>query len=155
MVSATRLLLSAVLLATVSGCGATRQLVNTQGYIADEELTAAIEPGVDNKESVARTLGQPTIAAQWDDNVWYYLSRNTKQIAFARPRAREQKVLIVHFDDKGNVSSVEHRGMEQVARIAPNSDKTPTLGRHDGLLEDLFGNIGQVGSMPGGAPAGP
>ena len=69
----------------------------------------AIEPGVDNKESVARALGQPTIAAQWDDNIWYYLTRNTKQIAFARPRAKDQKVLIVHFDDKGNVSSVERR----------------------------------------------
>ena len=154
MVSATRLLLSAVLLATVSGCGATRQLVNTQGYIADAELTSAIEVGVDNKESVARTLGQPTIAAQWDDNIWYYLSRNTRQIAFARPRAQTQKLLAIHFDDQGNVSEVEHRGMEQVARIAPNGDKTPTLGRKDTLLGDLFGNIGQVGSLPGG-PGGP
>ncbi len=85
MVRAARFLLPAVLLATVAACGATKQLVNTQGYIADEELTAAIEPGVDNKESVVRTLGQPTIAAQWDDNIWYYLPRNTKQIAFARP----------------------------------------------------------------------
>ena len=154
MVRANRLLLSAALLALLSACGATRQLVNTQGYIPDEELTAAIEPGVDNKESVERTLGQPTVAAQWDDNIWYYLTRNTKQIAFARPRAKDQKVLIVRFDDKGNVASVERRGMEQVARIAPNGDKTPTLGRSDSLLGDLFGNIGQVGSMPGG-PGGP
>lgn len=148
MVSATRLLLLPLLLATVSACGATKQLVNTQGYIADAQLTAAIEPGVDNKQSVERTLGQPTIAAQWDDNVWYYLTRSTKQIAFARPRASTQSVLIVHFDDTGNVASVQQRGMEQVARIAPNNDKTPTLGRNEGLLEDLFGNIGQVSSLP-------
>jgi hypothetical protein len=38
--------------------------------------------------------------------------------------------------------------MEQVARIDPDGDETPTLGRERGFLEDLFGNIGQVG-VPG------
>ena len=33
--------------------------------------------------------------------------------------------------------------MEQVARIDPDSDETPTLGRERSFLEDLFGNIGR------------
>jgi hypothetical protein len=61
-----------------------------------------------------------------------------------------QRVLIVRFAPDGSVAAVERRGLEQVADIAPNADKTPTLGRESTLLEDLFGNIGTVGAAPGG-----
>jgi hypothetical protein len=50
------------------------------------------------------------------------------------------------------VAGVDRRGLEQVADLTPNSDKTPTLGREATLLEDLFGNIGTVGAAPGGGP---
>ena len=54
----------------------------------------------------------------------------------------------MHFDEAGNVASAERSGMEQVVRIDPDGDETPTLGKERSFLEDLFGNIGQVG-MPG------
>ena len=37
--------------------------------------------------------------------------------------------------------------MEQVARINPEGDKTPTLGKDRSFLEDLFGNVGRVGGV--------
>jgi hypothetical protein len=43
--------------------------------------------------------------------------------------------------------------MEQVARISPEKDKTVTLGRDTGFLEELFGNLGSVGA--GGLGGGP
>ena len=46
-------------------------------------------------------------------------------------------------------TAVDQSGMEKVVRIDPDSDKTPTLGRNRGFLQDLFGNIGR--SAPGGA----
>jgi outer membrane protein assembly factor BamE (lipoprotein component of BamABCDE complex) len=149
MTSTARLILLPLLLLGVAGCN-TRQMLNNQGYIADEELVTSVQPGVDNKESVEKALGRPTMAAQWDDNVWYYVSRNTKQLAFARPVPRDQRILIVRFGPDGNVTAVEKRGLEKVADISPNPDKTPTLGREASLLEDLFGNLGSVGAAPGG-----
>ncbi|PZU50717.1 MAG: outer membrane protein assembly factor BamE [Sphingomonas sp.] len=138
---------------TTAGC-ATRQIQNNQGYIADEELANSVQPGVDNKESVARALGRPTLESKWDPNVWYYISRNTRQLAFARPVPKDQRVIIIRFAPDGSVGTVERRGLEQVADISPNSDKTPTLGREASLLEDLFGNIGSVGAggMGGAGP---
>lgn len=149
---AARLILIPLILATAAataGCGA-RQIANNQGYIADEELASSVQPGVDNKDSVAKALGRPTLASQWDDNVWYYISRNTKQLAFARPVPRDQRIMIVTFGPDGSVARVEKRGLEKVADISPEADKTPTLGRETGLLEDLFGNIGTVGAGGGG-----
>ncbi len=138
--------LAGVLALLGAGCARTP---NVQGYVVDEELVSAVQPGVDTKQSVQRALGRPTMMSQWNDRRWYYVSRQTGQRAFLRPVPTAQSILIVDFDEKGTVVGVERRGLEKVADITPDRDRTPTLGREVGILEDLFGNIGQVGTAPG------
>lgn len=118
-----------------------------QGFIADAVLIDGIQAGIDNRTSVQKTLGRPSFIGQFTDNDWYYVSRQTKQLAFALPQPTEQTVLKVSFDAAGNVAAVSKSGMERIASIRPNRDKTPTLGKSRGFFEDLFGNIGQVGSV--------
>jgi outer membrane protein assembly factor BamE (lipoprotein component of BamABCDE complex) len=141
--------LSAAVLVILPACS---RIKSNQGYIIDESLVAAIQPGVDNKDSVARTLGRPTFASEFDGFEWYYVSRNTTQLAFIAPKPTSQSIIKVTFDAKGNVAAVNRRGLEQVASISPEGDKTPTLGRERSFFEDLFGNIGAVGA--GSAPDG-
>ena len=131
---------------TASGCTRIHQ---NQGYLIDETLVTSIQPGVDNRESVAKTLGRPTFNSQFDSKEWYYVTRITGQYAFAQPKVLSQSILVVSFDAAGNVDKVERRGMEQVARITPSKDRTETLGRDSSLLSELFGNIGQVGAGSG------
>ena len=126
----------------LAGCS---KIEDRTGYVVDEALVTAIQPGVDNKESVMSTLGRPSFTGQFNDNDWFYVSRSTKNLAFNMPRANDQTILRVRFDQAGNVTAVDRRGMEQVASIDPSSDKTPTLGQDRSLLEELFGNIGTVG----------
>jgi outer membrane protein assembly factor BamE (lipoprotein component of BamABCDE complex) len=133
----------ALLAASVGGCA---QLKGRQGYIVDPVLTQAIAPGVDNRESVEKTLGRPTFVGQFSDNEWYYLSRETRQLAFANPRPTEQQVLRIRFDPQGNVAEVDTTGLELVSKINPEGDKTATLGRNRSFFEDIFGNIGSVGA---------
>ena len=137
--------------ALTSGC---TKIGLHQGYVADETLVAAIQPGVDNKESVQTTLGRPTFTGQFNENDWYYVSRDTRNYAFSQPNVSGQTVLRVRFDAAGNVVAVDRRGTEQIASIDPSADKTPTLGRDRSLLEELFGNIGAVGSGGMQAPTG-
>jgi outer membrane protein assembly factor BamE (lipoprotein component of BamABCDE complex) len=118
-----------------------------QGYIADATLVDGIKAGIDNRESVEKTLGRPTFVGQFDSQDWYYVSRTTRQYAFANPRPSEQTVLHVRFDAAGNVAAVNKTGVETVVRINPEDDKTPTLGKDSSFFEELFGNIGQVGSV--------
>ena len=118
-----------------------------QGFIIDQQLSAGIKPGVDNKASVQGTLGRPSFAGQFDANDWYYVSRETKQWAFRNPTPSDQLILHVRFDAAGNVTRVERKGLEQVASIHPVKDKTATLGRNRNFFQELFGNIGQVGSI--------
>ena len=143
--------LAALAAAAAAGCSS---IESHRGYISDEVLFASVQPGLDNRDSVRGALGQPTFTSQFGEPVWYYVSSRTAQAPFTRPRIAAHTVLAVHFDGAGNVVAAERSGMEQVARINPDSDATPTLGRERGFLEDLFGNIGTVGAPGVGGGAG-
>lgn len=134
---------------SVGGCA---QLKGRQGYVVDPVLTSAIAPGIDNRESVERTLGRPTFVGQFGNNEYYYVSRETRQLAFANPRPVGQQVLRVRFDAMGNVAEVDRTGLELVSKIHPDGKKTPTLGRQRSFFEDIFGNIGAVGAPGMGGP---
>ena len=128
--------------------GACSGIREHKGFVLDPTLAEGIQAGVDNKESVTRTLGRPTFTGQFDPNEWYYVSRDTAQLAFRDPKVTEQTVLRVRFDQAGNVTAVERTGKELIANVDPSGDKTPTLGRQRSFFEELFGNIGTI-SQPG------
>jgi outer membrane protein assembly factor BamE (lipoprotein component of BamABCDE complex) len=135
----TFLLAAAIAAPLLGGCAS---IQDHQGYLVDNELVAGIQPGVDNRDSVERTLGRPTFTGQFDENDWYYVSRFTRQLAFQHPRASDQTVLRVRFDAAGNVASVDRTGIEMVQAIDPSNERTPTLGRTRSFFEEIFGNIG-------------
>jgi outer membrane protein assembly factor BamE (lipoprotein component of BamABCDE complex) len=131
----------------LTGCSS---ITNHRGYINDSVLLASVQPGLDNQQSVRGTLGQPTLVSQFGEPVWYYITSRTEQAPFRQPKIQQHSVFAIQFDEAGNVVSTDTTGIEQVVRIDPDSDETPTLGRERGFLEDLFGNIGTVGT--GGTP---
>jgi outer membrane protein assembly factor BamE (lipoprotein component of BamABCDE complex) len=136
----------------LAGCAGIR---DHRGAVIDDELVTAVQVGVDNKASVEKTLGRPTFVGQFTPNDWYYVSRDTNSVAFRAPRVTKQTVLHVSFDPAGNVAAVRRTGRELIAAVNPVKVQTPTLGRKNGLFEDIFGNIGTVGSggaMPAPAP---
>src|SRR3546814_2641544 len=65
-----------IALMVLGGCS---QLRGRQGYVVDPVLTQAITPGVDNRESVEKTLGHPSFVSQFSDNEYYYLSRERSE----------------------------------------------------------------------------
>ncbi len=135
---------------TAGGCTSIRE---NRGYIVDQSLTNAVQPGIDNQRSVEATLGRPTFTSQYGQPTWYYVSSVTGRKPFVRPKIVEHSVLAIRFDPAGNVVSADRSGVDQVAYLSPEGDATPTLGRERGFFEDLFGNIGQVGA--GSGPGGP
>jgi len=140
---------SAIALAAMMATGCANNRVH-KGAVIDRELASTIQPGIDNKDSVRKILGGPTFAGEFTPNDWYYLSRDTNQFAFRNPRPIKQSLLLVRFDQGGNVSSIEHTGKELVVNIDPTKRSTPTLGRKRSFFDELFGGIGSVNSI--GAP---
>ena len=138
--------------ALAAGCST---INDHRGFIAEESLIGAIQPGIDNRQSVEGTLGRPSFTSQFGPPTWYYVSSFTKQAPFGRPAIYEHSVLAIRFDQAGNVIEAKRSGVDEVVRISPDGDETPTLGRERTFLQDLFGNIGQVGAAGAGAPGGP
>ena len=141
----------AALLAT--GCASNRA---HKGAVIDPQLASAIQPGVDNKASVQKVLGTPTLTGEFTPNDWYYVSRDTNQLAFRNPRVTRQLVMLVRFDQAGNVASIQRTGKDVILPLNPSRRSTPTLGRKQSFFQELFGGIGSVGSGgPGGGAGGP
>ena len=132
----------------LAGCS---QIREHKGVVLDPQFASAVQPGVDNKDSVEKSLGRPSFVGQFTPNEWYYVSRDVNQVAFRSPKVTKQTVLIVRFDAKGNVASVQRTGKELVMNVQPTGKTTPTLGRKRSFFEELFGNIGTVGApgVPG------
>jgi outer membrane protein assembly factor BamE (lipoprotein component of BamABCDE complex) len=126
-------------IALLGGCVGTKE---HRGYVLDKELASAIQVGVDNKDSVTKTLGRPTFTGQFDPNDWYYVARDTKAIAFRSQKVMDQDVVHIRFDAAGNVAAVNRTDETLVAKIDPVDDKTPTLGRNRSFFDEIFGNIG-------------
>src|SRR5690606_13823701 len=86
--------------ALLAGCNS---IVNHKGYIVDELLVQSVQPGVDNRQSVERTLGRPSFISQFGQPTWYYVSSTTAQKPFTTPKIAGHTVLAVRFDEAGNV----------------------------------------------------
>ncbi len=136
----------------VIGAGGCSTIRDHRGYLVDPALTQSVLPGVDNRLSVEKSLGQPTFKSQFGQSAYYYVSLDTVQRPFTRPRIHAGMIMRVGFDTAGTVQQVTRDGVEHAVRIEPDLHKTPTLGRDRSFFEDLFGNIGTVGALPGGQP---
>lgn len=145
MTSKTATLALSILLLATAGC---TRIKDVKGYVIDNELTQEIKPGVDNKQSVAKTLGNPSVLSDFNGNTWYYVSDRTSQLAFLWPKPAKHDVIKVDFDDKGNVTAIGRLGKDQLVSVNPAGGATPTRGREFGFWEQLVGSIGRFGASP-------
>lgn len=121
-----------------------------KGSVLDIPLANSIQPGVDNKASVEKLLGRPTFTGQYAPDDWYYIARDTRQVAFRNPRVTWQTTVLIRFDKAGNVASIQHAGKDLAMNLDPARRSTPTMGKKKSFFEELFGGIGSVNS--GGVP---
>ncbi len=155
MMMPSRLIAAAMAACLLSSTSACTRIKDAKGYIADDQLIAMLQPGVDNKGSVQKTLGRPTVISEVDANRWYYVSQRTEQLAFMRPKPKAHQVLAVSFDAKGNLVKTEKLGLDQIVSVDASGDKTPTRGKESGFWDNLFGDIGRYSPSGGAGGGGP
>jgi outer membrane protein assembly factor BamE (lipoprotein component of BamABCDE complex) len=148
-----RPLVVGLLVATLAGCGLP---ITDRGNLPKPDALAQVKAGVTDKNSVKALLGTPSSVAAFDGDTWYYISREERQMAFLRPQVVDQEVYAIHFDDKGIVNGISHKGLRDAHNVTPNPDATPAPGREFTFLEQLIGNFGKFNSTTSTAtPGGP
>jgi len=112
------------------------------GAIFTEAEIQQIQQGM-SQEQVELTLGSPNAKSTVGDGVYYYISTKTEQpVGFMKPQVVERRVLAVYFDDSRQVQRVANYGLDDGKVIDFITRETPTYGGEDGLLKELFRNIG-------------
>ena len=130
-------------LAVLGAAAACSPRIDTRGNLPDPDVLADVEIGHTNRDQVSQLLGSPSSVAAFDGESWYYISERTETSGFFAPEVKQRKVLIIRFDDKGLVKSVNSLGLKDGREIAQVERVTPTAGNEITFLQQLLGNIGR------------
>jgi outer membrane protein assembly factor BamE (lipoprotein component of BamABCDE complex) len=75
---------------------------------------------------------------------------------FMKPEVTDRRVVAVYFDNKGRVTQVANYGLKDGKVFDFIKRETPSYSRDQGLLKELFRDIGAAPSIPGaGGNRGP
>lgn len=126
----------------MSGCA---QREYRGGYILDEDALARITVGQTTQNQVQAILGSPSSQSTFNqsNNSWYYISKETRAVAFLAPDTIDQQVLAVDFDESGRVKNIRRWGLQDGREIAFVDRTTETRGRELTILQQLLGNLGR------------
>ena len=132
---------------------------NQRGYVPDQTALSSIEVGMDTKDTVSKKLGDPSTAATFGGDTWYYISAHVEQNAFFAPRATERNIVAVEFAGDGKVADVHRYTLADGKVVDFVTRETPTRGREQTLLQQIFnavpGRVGQPGGVGQTGPGGP
>jgi outer membrane protein assembly factor BamE (lipoprotein component of BamABCDE complex) len=132
----------------MAGCAPT---YHQHGQIAPcEAVFEGLQKGITPKETVIDLLGAPTVISTFDDQKWYYISRQTKShTSFSRPTLRKSTVHLLTFQPDGALKSVELLSPDAVRDVTPVTRQTPTKGYDPSIFKQMFKNLGRFDA---GAP---
>ncbi|MEQ8708689.1 MAG: outer membrane protein assembly factor BamE [Rhodospirillales bacterium] len=119
--------------------------VANRGNNPDAETLAEIKAGESNRQDVAEIIGAPTLTSSFDAKEWYYVSQRTEREAWFKPEIKERKVIMIRFDDRGVVESMETKTLADGYQVDPVGRVTPTAGNEITFMGQIFGNLGKFG----------
>lgn len=143
---ASRIAVSGVVATTILALSACEPLVANRGYTPTESQIDDLLPGVDTAATVSAKIGRPSTGGVVRNDSWYYVSSRVETLAYNAPEVTERKVVAVRFDPGGVVTGVDIYGIEDGRVINYVTRTTPTFGRELSALQQLFGNLGNVGA---------
>jgi outer membrane protein assembly factor BamE (lipoprotein component of BamABCDE complex) len=143
--------LAPVLLVLLAGCGETGVFAyppQTRGNKVDLEILAQLVPGTSSRADAMALLGSPTARATFDDNTWIYIGEVTKPRIGGTLQVQDQLVVVLSFDQRGTLTGIERRGMDDSAKVAVIDRATPSPGNNASILQQLLGNVGRFAPTP-------
>jgi outer membrane protein assembly factor BamE (lipoprotein component of BamABCDE complex) len=130
----------------LTGCGGN---VIRQGHLFQEEDLSQVREGM-SKDQVILALGTPDTQSAVAGGSYYYISQTVvQQIAFLAPQVTDRRVVAIYFNNKDRVERIANYGMKDGKIFDFVKRETPSYSRDQGILSELFRNIGAAPSLPG------
>ena len=138
--------------AVVAGClllAACGGNVIRQGHQFQDEDLKQVREGM-SKEQVTLALGTPDTQSAVAGGAYYYISTTAVQpMAFMTPSVTDRHIVAVYFNKQDHVERIANYGLKDGQVIDFVSRETPSYTRDEGLLKELFRNIGASPTIPG------
>ena len=113
------------------------------GHVFADEDLAQVKEGM-SRDQVILALGTPDTKSTVGQEAFYYISTTTKRsAAFLSPSIVDRRVVAVYFDKKDVVARIANYGLQDGKIIDVVKRETPSRGSEDGLLKEIFRNIGR------------
>jgi outer membrane protein assembly factor BamE (lipoprotein component of BamABCDE complex) len=133
----------------LTGCSGT---VIRQGHLFQDEDVNQIKAGM-GKDQVVLALGSPDHQSAAGGGTYYYISTTAnQQMAFMTPKVTDRRVVAIYFNNKERVEQVANYGLKDGKVFDFVKRETPSYSRDQGLLKELFRDIGATPSLPGTQP---
>ena len=139
----------------LAACGAVDSPRTLRGAQVDPDDVKQLVPGTSTKKDVEALIGSPTSRGTFDDR-WIYISQQTHTRVGRLPGVDKQDVLVLAFDQKGVLQSVQRRATKDAKPVTMVARTTPSPGSEATFMQQLLGNIGRFNPTGvGGGPSGP
>ena len=123
----------------VSGCVAT---YSNHGYVPPADELAEVVVGVDTRDTVRETIGQPSSQGVLADSNFYYVSSRVRSYGPREPQVVERNLVAITFDTAGVVQDIVQLGLEDGRIVNLDRRVTDTSVSTNTFLRQLFGNLG-------------
>ncbi|MGI9385432.1 MAG: outer membrane protein assembly factor BamE [Methyloligellaceae bacterium] len=130
------LLLGAAL--ALAGCSAQ---VDRHGHVFSDVDLQQVQPGM-SKDQVKLALGTPDTTAAIGGDIYYYISSTRRTRPMQRAKVIDRKIVAVYFDQGQNVKQIANYGLKDGRIFDFVKGTTPSQGREQSLVSQLFGNLG-------------
>lgn len=144
---ARKLLLAACLV--LSSCGWLEPPPQVRGNRIEADALSELTLGTSTKADVTAVIGSPTAHDTFDENVWLYISEVTQNRIANTQAELDQNVVVLRFDDKGLLKSIEKLSKSDALPVSVIARTTPSPGTEASFLQQLMGNIGRFNPMAG------
>lgn len=125
--------------------GACVSIYRDHGYVPLPEDLAALQVGVDTRDSVKEAIGTPGASGILDASGYYYVTSRVRHYGAREPETVSRELVAISFDTRGVVRNIERFGLED-GRVIPLERRVTESGTEDRtFLRQLLGNLGRIG----------
>ncbi len=128
-------------------------VIDNRGYVFDESLLPQLKVGTTSQTDIITLMGSPSTTSTLNGGAYYYISSKFITEAYRAPRETERRVLAIFFDEEKKVRDLGFYTLEDGNFVTLVGRTTETQGRELSFLQQIFGNLGRIGSGeddPGG-----
>ena len=116
------------------------------GYDSTAADLKQIKVNQNSKEQVEEIMGSPSTVSTFDDNIWYYMTFDVRQIALFPPTITHEKVIQLKFQNN-ILTKVAVYDKNTNRSLGFNKETSEVQGDDQGMMKDFFLNIGRFNKL--------